>query len=113
MPEKFGPCIEKGCCWCCQPVKVDKILAESELPKVKEGKVIWKKRDEVLIPENDIEHGRVKTYDCKHFDETTGKCKIYEDRPDICKNTTCIDEKSEKSVDEQHRKVTEQKFIKI
>ena len=28
-------------------------------------------------------------YSCKEFDEQRGKCKDYENRPDICKNTRC------------------------
>ena len=39
-------------------------------------------------------------------------CLDYDNRPEICRDSTCIkDEKGD--IDEQHKKETEQKFIKI
>lgn len=116
-PNRPGPCLEKGCAWCCDPVKIGlrKRADPSviKIPKNEKGEEIWKKKDEILVPEKHPETERVHTYDCINFDEKTGLCKDYENRPDICRGTSCIDEKSEKSIDEQHKELSETKFFKI
>jgi Zn-finger protein len=77
MIEKLGPCLEKNCSWCCNPVKVIKFFPENKIPVNKEGKKIWQKRNEILIPENQIDTTRIDTYNCDNFDSQTGQCKDY------------------------------------
>ena len=108
-----GPCIEKKCSYCCNPVKVDRFFPEEKIPTNEKGEKIWKQRKGLLAPESQIDRVRLKSYDCTNFDSLTGKCYDYENRPDICKHTSCIDKKSEKSVDEQHKKLTDDKLIEI
>lgn len=113
MIEKLGPCLEKNCSWCCNPVKVIKFFPENKIPVNKEGKKIWQKRNEILIPENQIDTTRIDTYNCDNFDSQTGQCKDYTNRPEICKNTSCINDKSDKNTDEQHKRFINQKYISI
>ena len=47
-----------------------------------------------------------------NFDKETRLCKDYENRPNICRNTSCINN-SEKSIDEQYSELVDTKFIKI
>ncbi len=103
--EKHAPCTDKNCSFCCDPVKIDKkaIISGLELPKDKNGGDLWTPTGNILIPEDKIDTDRVVTFDCKNFDEKTGKCLDYEDRPEICKNTSCIKDE-DGDIDEQHRK---------
>ena len=116
--NKHAPCIDKSidknCSFCCNPVKIDKriIVNGLRLPKDKNGKSLWKERDEILAPEDTMEKVKIATFDCINYDENTGKCLDYENRPEICRNTTCITDQSG-DVDDQHKKVTEVKFVKI
>lgn len=110
--KKIGPCLEKKCSDCCDPVKMPRFMPEEKIPKDAEGKPLWTKRRELLVPE-DQERTKLETYDCKNFDPETGKCKDYENRPEICKNSGCVNPESEESVEEQHRKMKETKFMKI
>ncbi len=111
MNNKFGPCLEKNCSWCCNPVKVARFFPEDKIPTDKNGEKIWQKRKELLIPEDQIDTARLETYDCVNFNKETGRCRDYENRPEICKNTSCIDEKSNESIDKQYKKFINQKFI--
>lgn len=113
--NSHAPCLDKECSWCCNPVKIDskKILNGMVLPKDINGDDLFQKRGEVLLPEEKIETSKVFAYDCKNFDKDSGLCNDYENRPEICRNATCIDVKSDVNIDEQHKKATEQKFIKI
>lgn len=113
MKEKHGPCIDKNCSWCCNPVKVRAGFPESKIPKNKSGEPIWHKRAEILVPEEHPDTVRLETYDCDHLDHETGRCKEYEDRPEICKSSGCVDETSSESEGEQYKKTVEQKFLKI
>jgi Fe-S-cluster containining protein len=113
MIKKSEPCLEKNCSWCCNPVKIVKFFPESKIPINKKGEKIWKKRNEILIPENEIDTVRLEAYDCDNFDNEIGKCKDYENRPEVCKNTSCIKDELEEGVDEQHKKFINQKFITI
>ncbi len=70
-------------------------------------------RDEILVPERGIDTERVFTYDCAHFDRLTGKCLEYENRPDIWRNTSCVNPGSDLPKDEQHKNMVEETFIKI
>ena len=110
--HKLGPCTDKNCSWCCDPVKVHQFFPDEKIPVNAKGEKIWKERNELLIPENS-ETMRLKTLDCINLDKETGLCKDYENRPEICKDTSCIDPNSKESVDEQHAKQTGEKFIKL
>ena len=56
---------------------------------------------------------KLETYDCKNFDSASGLCKDYKNRPDICKNSGCINPNSSESIDEQFEKMKDKEFIKI
>ena len=116
MKNKKGPCLEKKCSWCCDPVKIgfskrqgfdDSILDKENL------RDIWEDTGEILVPEENIDTDRIKTFKCVNYDKESGKCKDYERRPNICRNTSCVDTKSDKSVDEQHGDMINSKFFKI
>ncbi|MBI5794014.1 YkgJ family cysteine cluster protein [Candidatus Uhrbacteria bacterium] len=113
MANRHGPCMEKKCSWCCDPVKVPANFSDEKIPLDKEGKRIWRDREEIVVPESQMETVRLKTFDCDLLDTQTGKCSDYENRPEICRNTSCVDEKSTKSVDEQHRETLEEELIPL
>lgn len=50
---------------------------------------------------------KIWLYECLLFDKITGKCKAYEERPDICRNTSCINPESDESIDKQHNTFTD------
>ena len=108
-----GPCLEKNCSYCCDPVKVDRFFPEEKIPTNEKGEKIWKERTELLTPESQIDRVRLKSYDCTNFDHSTGKCTNYENRPNICKHTSCIDKNSKESPEEQHEKLINDKLISI
>ena len=87
-------------------------MPDGKTPKDAEGKPLWTKRHEILMPE-DRERTKLETYDCKNFDPNTGKCLDYENRPEICKDSGCVDPVSSEPAEEQHRRMKEKKFIKI
>jgi len=111
MKEKYGPCFEKKCSWCCNPVKVHRFFPESKIPTNKKGEKIWE--PDGLLATECVDGEKLEAYKCKNYNKKTGLCKEYEDRPDICRNTSCVDEKSDESIDEQHNKMVKQKFIPI
>ncbi len=112
MEKVHSPCLELNCSHCCDPVKIESRRSfDMELPKDKEGKDIWIKRQEVLKPENNPEVS-ITTYDCKNFDIVTGLCLDHENRPNICRNTTCITDETGDLVAQQ-KKMANEKFIKI
>lgn len=112
MKEKFGPCLDKNCSYCCDPIKVNATFPIDKIPKDRSGKPLWE--EENLLTSKECPDGtKIKTFRCKNFNKDTGLCNDYEDRPDICKNTSCIKEESDKSVDEQHKETLEEKFILI
>ena len=115
--ENFGkhaPCTDKNCGFCCDPVKINKkaIINGFDLPKDKNGNELWEATGDVLAPEHRIETDRVVTFACKNFDKETNKCLDYENRPEVCRDTTCIKDKKG-NIDEQHKIATEIKFVKI
>jgi Fe-S-cluster containining protein len=111
MKNYPGPCLEKQCTWCCNPVKVPKDFPDKEMPVDKGGNQIWHECGEIIAPENHIETVKIKTFDCVNLDAKTGKCRDYENRPEICRNTSYIQPDSTESTDTQHRKMTSEKFI--
>ena len=42
--------------------------AQGEIPKDKNGNDLWVERNEILIPLNEIDTTRLKTFDCKNYD---------------------------------------------
>ena len=114
MNEKFGPCLEKNCSWCCDPVKVEQTRAvEVDSTTDKTGKKIFSRRSEIYLPEKHMEYVKLATFDCANLDKSTGECADHENRPDMCKVTSCINEDSADSVDAQFEKTVNDKFIKI
>lgn len=111
--EKFGPCEEKNCSYCCDPVKVPQGFLEEKIPVDKKGEKIWKKIDKLLIPESCPDTDVLKIYKCINYNKKTGKCMDYENRPKICRNTTCIDNNSKESIDEQHKNVASEEFFEV
>ncbi len=109
--ERHAPCLDKNCGHCCDPVKIDTRNIGS-IPKDKNGRDIFIPRNEILIPESNPETVKIKTFDCVNFDPITKKCLDHENRPDICRSSTCISDESG-NIDEQHKQVTSEKFIKI
>lgn len=112
--NKHAPCLDKNCSFCCDPVKINQRAVRSGFgsPKDKNGNTIWKETGEVFAPEERIDTDRVVTFDCVNLDKDSGKCLDYENRPEICRNSTCIRDVNG-DIDDQHRKVTEVKFIKL
>lgn len=109
--ERHGPCLDKNCGHCCDPVKVN-IKNTGEIPKDKNGKDIFILRNEILVPESRPDTDKIKTFDCINFDPLTKKCLDHENRPDMCRSATCITD-LDGDIDEQHRKVTSENYIKI
>lgn len=111
--NNIGPCTEKQCGWCCDPVRVNlkyTNIEEVEKKIATNGKKLWEKREEMLIPEVHPDTVRLSTYDCNNFDKESKQCLDYENRPKICKNTSCINS-TEKTVDQQHKEQVEEKFV--
>lgn len=101
-------CLKYNCNICCNPVKVHKFFDEEKIPK------IWKPRNKLLIPLNAIGIIELKVYDCVLFNKDTWLCNNYNNRPDICKITTCIkDPLKQKDMDSYIKKIKEQIFISI
>ncbi len=113
--NNHGPCIDKNCSWCCDPVKLDanKVVNGMQLPKDKDGIDLWKRRDEVFVSKTQPDTSKVLTFDCKNLNKENGECLDYDNRPEICRNSTCINPDSNLSEDEQHKIIIEQEFIKI
>ena len=108
-----GPCIEKKCSFCCDPVRVGRFFPEDKIPVDENGNKIWEERPELLIPEDEIDTTRLKSCNCLNLDKSTGQCRDYEKRPLICKKCSCIKRDSKESINEQHKKLTKKKFIVI
>lgn len=86
-------------------------FSDEKIPKDKDGNQIWKDRKEIVTPSNETERVRLKTFDCELLDSDTGRCKDYENRPEICRHTSCIDMGSSKRSDEQHQEAVEKEFL--
>jgi Fe-S-cluster containining protein len=92
---------------------VGRFFPEDKIPVNESGEKIWKERAEILIPEDEVDRTRLKSYDCVNLDKATGRCRDYENRPLICRKASCISRDSKESIDEQHKKMTKRKFISI
>ncbi len=113
IKHKEGPCLDKKCSWCCDPIRVKRSFPNDKIPRDKDGKKIWIDREEIQIPESHPDTVKLKTFDCVNLDNETGECKDYQHRPEICKNSGCINEASSESIDQQHKKTINEKFISI
>lgn len=83
MSEKNeNPCLKFDCSECCNPVKLRKGV-NKELPSR------FHARGEILAPESSYETTKLESFDCDNFDQATGLCKDYENRPKICQETKC------------------------
>jgi len=113
IKERTGPCLEKNCSECCDPVKTKRFMPPEMMPKDKDGNDLWSKRKELLVPADNPDGEKIETYDCKNLDPKTGKCLDYENRPDICKKSGCVDPDSPESQETQFKRSSDRKFIKI
>lgn len=111
VPNKHGPCLDKKCGRCCDPVRVY-TKSGGNLPKDKKGKTIFVSRGEIVAPEKYIDTVRLATYDCVNFDKEKNICLDHENRPDMCRNTSCVSNEDE-DADTQHKRMVEEKFIVI
>jgi Fe-S-cluster containining protein len=111
MENRFGPCLDKKCSTCCSPVKVHHSFPDEKIPVDEKGEKIWTDRDELIIPEDHPDTVRLRTFDCKKFDSDSGQCQDYENRPAICRKSSCYDESNPSSIDEQHSRCIKEKFI--
>lgn len=112
MKNLVHVCIEKKCSYCCNPVKVEVTFPKEKIPLDKKGKPLWEEKN-LLTSEECPDGIKIKTFRCKNFNKETGLCDDYENRPEICRNTSCIKEGSNKSMDEQHKETLDEKFILI
>ncbi len=112
IKNKNAPCLEKGCSFCCNPVAIDerqiKNIGEENLPADKNGDSLFSSRKEILYSKKNPDSTKFMTFNCKNFDSNTGLCRDYENRPDLCRNTSCINVDSVKSVDEQRKDFIDQ-----
>lgn len=113
VDAKFGPCIDKNCSYCCDPVKISRFFPDDKIPTDLNGEKIWKERDEMYIPTDFVDKVRLRTYDCIYFDKIKKKCMEYERRPLICRKVSCIDENSLEPIDDQYNKILLSKFIVV
>lgn len=117
IENKHGPCKEKWCARCCDPVKISfkKGYDPSKIPvpKDSDGNPLRIAKDEIWAPEIDIDTKRVQIYDCLLYDKDNKNCKDYENRPKICRNTSYIDNESKESIDKQHKETIKTIFIKM
>lgn len=112
--NKSGPCLNKNCSFCCNPVKMDTRVLRSGfvLPTNLKGEQLWTPTGEIIASEEKFEKERIATFVCKNFNEQDGKCFDYENRPNVCRNTSCIKDESG-DIDAQHKAMTEVSFIKL
>lgn len=107
------PCIKHNCSICCHPVKFRYGFKQNKKDEL--NSLPFRDRDEIVAPESSIEKTRLETYDCENYDEATGLCKDYENRPQICRDTKCEafdteDETEQKRIIEE---IKEEKYIPI
>lgn len=105
--NKEAPCIEKWCAFCCDPVWLTWRYSP-DISNITDTtwKQIWKYIG-MCPSKKHPDTSKIRLYECLLFDKNTKKCINYEQRPDICRNTTCIQPNSNKSIDEQHKEFTD------
>lgn len=82
-----NPCLKFNCSECCKPVKMRKGFKRHIGEKLKDLPFV--DREELWISKQHPDTVKIEAYDCKLYDEKSGQCLDYENRPEICKNTTC------------------------
>ena len=107
---KKWPCIEEKCWWCCDPVKVH---VWTKIPKSKTWEDLRELLDEIWIPKKHPDTVKLLTYKCNLYDTLTKLCNDYENRPEICKNTSCISTNSNNEEKKQYEDFTSEKFYKL
>jgi len=100
-------CLLHQCSICCNPVKIDfRRSINNDL---------FIDLEEILVPENHIDTIRLKSYQCINFNQNTGLCDDYHNRPVICKNTKCsaFNEDSRENQAEIIKIIKSKKFLRI
>ncbi len=82
------------------------------IPRNKNGELLWEK-DGLLVSSKFGDGIKYESFKCKNFDKKSGLRKDYESRPEICKKTSCVEENLNESIDNQHEKFVNEKFIQI
>ncbi|MFH1142582.1 MAG: YkgJ family cysteine cluster protein [Candidatus Uhrbacteria bacterium] len=111
MSDKEKVCLNHMCSECCNPVKMKQGFKAHQGTKLNE--LPFEERDDLLIPETEIDTTRLESFDCKLFDEKTGQCKDYKNRPKICRQTECkaFETNNEQEQKEIIAKIKNEKFI--
>lgn len=105
--NKEAPCQEKWCSFCCNPVWITWRYTP-DISRITDA--TWKKIRKYIGIRPSKKHPdteKIRLYECSLFDTATGLCKEYDKRPNICRNTSCINPMSNKSIDEQHEEFTD------
>lgn len=117
IENNYWPCKEKGCSWCCDPIKIPfkkwYNIANFPIPEDENKNPLWIALPEIWIPEKHIDSIRIQIYECLFYDKTNWICKNYEKRPDICRKTSCINEFSLENENEQYQNNINTTFIKV
>ncbi|KKS67682.1 MAG: hypothetical protein UV36_C0004G0007 [Parcubacteria group bacterium GW2011_GWC2_42_6] len=106
--NSVAPCLEMGCSWCCDPVKIP-MYNYCRIGSIPD---IFKIRSEVWASVS-APDSKIKIFDCLLFDSKTGKCRDYENRPKTCRNSTCLADGSTESIRDQVEKTRQAEFLKI
>ena len=104
-----APCKENKCVKCCDPVLIHpkSSVKDGNLPKDKDGKDIWIKREgERWLPFDTVDPPYLAAYDCVYLDKEKKECNAYDKRPEICKTTSC------KKGDLTYERVQSQRYLK-
>lgn len=82
--EEMNICLLFKCSICCNPVKIDSL----RLISPRDGLPFVEMKG-LLVPRLHMEIIRLRPYKCILFNSSTGLCKDYKNRPNICRNTFC------------------------
>jgi Fe-S-cluster containining protein len=104
-------CLEKWCFWCCDPVKIIRFTLK-KIPKDKTWKNLRILLNEQRIPKTHPDTVKIDLYKCLLLDKKTWLCKDYQNRPEICKNSWCINPNNNISDEEQYTNTITTKFYK-
>jgi Fe-S-cluster containining protein len=85
--EGLNICQKYGCSECCNPVKVKEGFGERHKESL--NGFPFRKRDEIWTPHESVDGIKLEVYDCENYDKEKGVCTDYENRPEVCRNTTC------------------------
>ena len=107
---KKWPCIEYNCSWCCDPIKVH---PWTKIPKSKTWEDLRQLLDEIRIPKKHPDTVKLLTYKCSLYNALKKLCDDYENRPEICKNTSCINIGSNIDEEEQYKNTILEEFYKV